>query len=66
MAEPGIVAVTGASRGIGAAIVLELARRGFTVGCLSRGGRGHVVTGDRDDVTRPASAAGRRLVIIEA
>lgn len=40
MAEGRVVAVTGASRGIGAAIVLELARRGFTVGCLSRKGRG--------------------------
>jgi NAD(P)-dependent dehydrogenase (short-subunit alcohol dehydrogenase family) len=35
-----IVAVTGASRGIGAAIALELARRGFVVGCLSRKGQG--------------------------
>lgn len=35
-----VVAVTGASRGIGAAIALELGRRGFAVGCLSRGGRG--------------------------
>lgn len=35
-----VIAVTGASRGIGAAIVLELARRGFTVGCLSRKGVG--------------------------
>lgn len=34
------IAVTGASRGIGAAIALELARRGFTVGCLSRKGAG--------------------------
>ena len=34
------VAVTGASRGLGAAISLELARRGFTVGCLSRKGIG--------------------------
>lgn len=33
-----IVAVTGASRGIGAAIALELARRGFTVACLTRSG----------------------------
>jgi len=33
-----IIAVTGAGRGIGAAIALELARRGFTVGCLTRGG----------------------------
>ena len=35
----GAIAVTGTSRGIGAAIALELARRGFIVGCLSRGGR---------------------------
>jgi NAD(P)-dependent dehydrogenase (short-subunit alcohol dehydrogenase family) len=34
------IAVTGASRGIGAAIALELARRGFRVGCLSRKGSG--------------------------
>jgi len=32
------VAVTGSSRGIGAAIARELGRRGFLVGCLSRGG----------------------------
>ncbi len=35
-----VIAVTGASRGIGSAIALELARRGFTVGCLTRKGRG--------------------------
>ena len=35
-----VIAVTGASRGIGAAIALELARRGFTVGCLTRKGKG--------------------------
>ncbi len=34
------VAVTGASRGLGAAMALELAGRGFTVGCLSRKGLG--------------------------
>jgi NAD(P)-dependent dehydrogenase (short-subunit alcohol dehydrogenase family) len=34
------IAVTGASRGIGAAIALELSRRGFVVGCLSRKGAG--------------------------
>jgi len=40
MAEKaGAIAVTGAARGIGAAIACELARRGFTVGCLSRGAR---------------------------
>jgi len=31
-----VIAVTGASRGIGAAIAAELVRRGFTVGSLSR------------------------------
>jgi NAD(P)-dependent dehydrogenase (short-subunit alcohol dehydrogenase family) len=34
------IIVTGASRGIGAVIALELARRGHIVGCLSRKGRG--------------------------
>jgi len=34
----GTIVVTGASRGIGAAIALELARRGFLVVCLSRSG----------------------------
>jgi NAD(P)-dependent dehydrogenase (short-subunit alcohol dehydrogenase family) len=35
-----VIAVTGASRGIGAAIAIELAQRGFRVGCLSRKGGG--------------------------
>jgi NAD(P)-dependent dehydrogenase (short-subunit alcohol dehydrogenase family) len=35
-----VAAITGASRGIGAAIALELARRGRTVACLTRAGRG--------------------------
>jgi len=35
-----VIAVTGASRGIGAEIALELARRAFTVGCLTRKGQG--------------------------
>jgi NAD(P)-dependent dehydrogenase (short-subunit alcohol dehydrogenase family) len=34
----GAIAVTGTSRGIGAAIAHELAERGYTVGCLSRSG----------------------------
>lgn len=34
-----ILAVTGANRGIGAEIAVELARRGHAVGCLSRGGQ---------------------------
>jgi NAD(P)-dependent dehydrogenase (short-subunit alcohol dehydrogenase family) len=33
-----VIAVTGASRGIGAEIALELTRRGHIVGCLSRSG----------------------------
>jgi NAD(P)-dependent dehydrogenase (short-subunit alcohol dehydrogenase family) len=40
-----LVAVTGASRGIGAAIAMELARRGFRVACLTRKGAGPEVPG---------------------
>jgi NAD(P)-dependent dehydrogenase (short-subunit alcohol dehydrogenase family) len=61
-----VIAVTGASRGIGAAIAVELQRRGHTVGCLSRSGagpegeRGKEHAADRFinvtcDVTREAS-----------
>jgi NAD(P)-dependent dehydrogenase (short-subunit alcohol dehydrogenase family) len=46
------IAVTGASRGIGAAIALELARRGFRVGCLSRKGGGVETVGIPTDLTR--------------
>lgn len=46
-------AVTGASRGLGAAIALELARRGLTVGCLSRRGAGP------EDAEVPAGLAER-------
>lgn len=35
-----LIAVTGASRGIGAAIAIELAGRGFRVACLTRRGAG--------------------------
>ena len=38
MSAPRVIAVTGASRGIGATIAVELARRGFTVGCFTRKG----------------------------
>ena len=53
MTETRTVAVTGASRGLGAAIALELAGRGFTVGCLSRKGAGP----EEDEV--PPELAGR-------
>ena len=48
------IIVTGASRGIGAVIALELARRGFTVGCLSRKGAG-------PEVAVPAELAPRLM-----
>lgn len=44
-----VVAVTGASRGIGAAIAMELARRGFTVACLTRKGLGPETPGVHGD-----------------
>jgi NAD(P)-dependent dehydrogenase (short-subunit alcohol dehydrogenase family) len=47
-AKPKVIAVTGASRGIGAAIALELAHRGFTVACLTRKGQGPEVQGARE------------------
>ncbi|MDB5808478.1 MAG: short-chain dehydrogenase [Betaproteobacteria bacterium] len=40
VAKAKVIAVTGASRGIGAAIAIELAHRGFTVACLTRKGTG--------------------------
>ena len=55
MPEPGIIAVTGASRGIGSATAIELARRGFTVACLSRRGRG-------PEDTPPEPALAGRLI----
>lgn len=40
MTDAKIIAVTGASRGIGSGLVAELAARGHTIGCLSRKGLG--------------------------
>ena len=55
MARRGCIAVTGASRGIGAAIALELAERGYRVGCLSRKGIG------LEDREIPGAIGGRLL-----
>ena len=52
-----VIAVTGASRGIGAAIALELARRGFTVGCLTRKGKGPEVPEAGEFASRFVNAA---------
>lgn len=49
MRTDGAIAVTGANRGIGAAIALALARDGYTVACLTRG------------ATVPEAPAGERL-----
>src|SRR6188474_1339923 len=64
-ASPKVIAVTGASRGIGAAIALELRRRGHVVGRLARSSAGpdpagEAPTGGRFidiacDVTRESS-----------
>lgn len=52
-ATTGVIAVTGASRGIGARISPELVRRGLRVGCLSRRGKGP------EDTPVPPELAGR-------
>ena len=56
-ASPKVIAVTGASRGIGAVIALELARRGHVVGCLARSGKG-------PDTKGKAPPAGRFIEIV--
>ncbi|GAB7551204.1 3-oxoacyl-ACP reductase FabG1 [Novosphingobium sp. 11B] len=47
----GQIVITGASKGIGAAIAVELAARGMTVTCLSRSGEAPAGNGMRCDVT---------------
>ncbi len=76
MSTADVIAVTGASRGIGASIALELARRGREVACLSRGGqRPALEDGDADlagrlvpitcDVTDEASLRRAFATIVE-
>lgn len=47
----GIIIVTGASKGIGAAIALDLARRGYELACVSRSGVAPAGTGYVCDMT---------------
>ena len=51
-----VIAVTGASRGIGATIALELAQRGYTVGCLTRKGLGPEIPVPAELASRFANA----------
>lgn len=63
----GTVAVTGARRGIGAAIARELARRGYTVASLVRdpsAATGDAVAGGSGDARNPGRAASAGIVTI--
>ena len=57
MNDQRLIAVTGASRGIGAAIAIELATRGFRVAALSRRGKGPEVEMSADIEGRFVNAA---------
>jgi NAD(P)-dependent dehydrogenase (short-subunit alcohol dehydrogenase family) len=56
MNKQGIIIVTGASRGIGAAIALTLAGQGYTVACLSRRGELPAAGSGPDGAASPALA----------
>lgn len=60
---PGVVAVTGANRGIGAAIAGELLGRGFTVACLTRKGIAPVPPGGGEEP--PGGLVGIRCDVTE-
>lgn len=59
--EQSCIVVTGASRGIGAAIALRLAGAGYTVACLSRSGTVPAPDADAAIEQAPEGAAGRLL-----
>jgi NAD(P)-dependent dehydrogenase (short-subunit alcohol dehydrogenase family) len=50
--KKGCIIVTGASRGIGAAIALGLAQAGYAVGCLSRSGEAPQITGATPELAK--------------
>jgi NAD(P)-dependent dehydrogenase (short-subunit alcohol dehydrogenase family) len=60
------IIVTGASRGIGEAIAVELDRRGFRIAALSRSGTSSVGTGYACDMTDEASVARVIAAVAEA
>lgn len=60
------IIVTGASRGIGEAIAVELDRRGFGIAALSRSGTSSVGTGYACDMTDEASVARVIAAVAEA
>lgn len=64
-AERGAVIVTGASRGIGAAIAVALAEEGYSVHGLSRSGETPVGVGHRADVSDEASLAAAVAAVAE-
>jgi NAD(P)-dependent dehydrogenase (short-subunit alcohol dehydrogenase family) len=60
------IIVTGASRGIGEAIAIELDRRGFRIAALSRSGTSSVGTGYACDMTDEASVMRVVAAVAEA
>jgi 3-oxoacyl-[acyl-carrier protein] reductase len=61
MSETGVALVTGGSRGIGRATVLELARRGYTVGISFRDQESRAA-----EVAREVEALGQRALMLRA